>query len=234
MCIVCESWTHNFCHCNHYISQGKRCIGGASIHSTAWGQKAIYRLNINQTGDINAFCLKKKPLVIFVDFPYAALCCWALNRLIMVTLLLAVWAVLAVELLLLDRKWSGRQMWFPLISYGDPLKMTDLICTEADWNSLIWLMSDNWISISRSVPLMPLLLRHDTAQEVHQDKPICLEARCFVCFSSGRQQRGCKIAVLEVYKYCTIAVDEVIIVNSWSDIQSSMAIRMSAESLGSV
>ena len=81
---------------------------------------------------------------------------------------------------------------------------------------------------------MPLLLRHDTAQEVHQDKPICLEARCFVCFSSGRQQRGCKIAVLEVYKYCTIAVDEVIIVNSWSDIQSSMAIRMSTESLGSV
>lgn len=171
----------------------------------------------------------KKTLVIFVDFPYAALCCWALNRLIMVTLLLAVWAVLAVELLLLGRKWSGRQMWFPLISYGDPLKMTDLICTEADWNSLIWLMSDNWISISRSVPLMPLLLRHDTAQEVHQDKPICLEARCFVCFSSGRQ-RGCKIAVLEVHKYCTIAVDEVIIVNSWSD----MAIRMSAESLGSV
>ena len=91
-------------------------------------------------------------------------------------------------------------------------------------------MSDNWISISRSVPLMPLLLRHDTAQEVHHDKPICLEARCFVCFSSGRQQFGCKIAVLEVYKYCTIAVDEVIIVNSWSD----MAIRMSAESLGSV
>ncbi len=145
----------------------------------------------------------------------------------MVTLLLAVWAVLAVELLLLGRKLSGRQGWHPLISYGNPLKMTDLVSLkqiEIDWNSmqfikiyaffkkdchsLIWLFSDNWISISRSV-----LLRHDTAQEVHQDKELCLQACCFVCKSKWEAttwMQNC--SKLQAQKCCTIGVDEVIIV----------------------
>ena len=123
----------------------KRCIGGASITAQREGRKqSIDSISIRLVTSMHS--LWKKTIGDLCGFSICSfVLLFALNRLIMVTLLLAVWAVLAVELLLLGRKWSGRQMWFPLISYADPLKMTDLICTEADWNSLIWLMSDNWI-----------------------------------------------------------------------------------------